>query len=59
MRSAGWHRESDNEAVTEFGERRLTKMRVIIGYFAASATGAIATSAADTHFTRPRKYCYT
>lgn len=59
MLSAGKCRESDNEAVTEFGERRLTKMQVIVGYFAASAIGAVSTSAGDAGFTRPRKYCYT
>jgi hypothetical protein len=34
-------------------------MRIVIGYFAAPAIGAISTSVANAGFTRPRKYCYT
>jgi NADPH2:quinone reductase len=44
MQSADRCCESDNKAVTEFGERRLTKMRGIVGYFAASAIGAASTA---------------
>jgi len=40
MQSAGGACESDDEAVTEFGECRLTKMRAFVADYAASASGS-------------------